>query len=325
MSLLRRFGRWATVGAVLLVARGRRRPSRDAARIFPAHRAADRAELAVAGLLLLAAAAGAGFVTVYALDADTQLLGLSLGLGLAFVAAALIVAGRTLVPQVEAVEERGELVHEQEQREVVQLLEESAEGITRRRLLTAAAGTAGLALGAALVVPAASLGPFLDTDRLRRSPWRSGRRLVDARGHPLAAEDIAEGVFEIAFPEGAPKEGFASPLVVIRLPGELLRLPDERDGWAPEGLLAFSQICTHAGCAITLYRWPLFEPTAPGPALVCPCHYSTFDPATGGDVLFGPAGRPLPQLPLAVDESGALRAAGPLSDAPGPSWWGVRL
>jgi quinol---cytochrome c reductase iron-sulfur subunit len=41
-------------------------------------------------------------------------------------------------------------------------------------------------------------------------------------------------------------------------------------------------------------------------------------------VLFGPAGRPLPQLPLSIDASGRLRAAGGLSDIPGPAWWGVK-
>jgi ubiquinol-cytochrome c reductase iron-sulfur subunit len=103
-----------------------------------------------------------------------------------------------------------------------------------------------------------------------------------------------------------------------------LRLPEGRTGWAPHGILAYSKICTHAGCAIALYRTPLYEPTTPGPALVCPCHYSTFDPATGGTVLFGPAGRPLPQLPLRIDDGGHLRAAGGFSGPIGPSWWGVR-
>ena len=65
------------------------------------------------------------------------------------------------------------------------------------------------------------------------------------------------------------------------------------------GIVAYSKICTHAGCAVSLYRVPTFAPVEPKPALVCPCHYSTFDPAKGGGVLFGPAGRPLPQLPLA--------------------------
>ena len=69
---------------------------------------------------------------------------------------------------------------------------------------------------------------------------------------------------------------------------------------------------------------PLFPPVDEPPGLVCPCHYSTFDPATGGTVVYGPAGRPLPQLPLMVDRRGNLRAAGNYSGPVGPSWWGVR-
>ena len=62
----------------------------------------------------------------------------------------------------------------------------------------------------------------------------------------------------------------------------------------------------------------------PKDALVCPCHYSTFDPFTGGTVIYGPAGRPLPQLPLEIDGDGNLRAAGNFSARVGPSWWNVR-
>jgi len=112
--------------------------------------------------------------------------------------------------------------------------------------------------------------------------------------------------------------------VLVRLDPASLKLPPGRGGWAPEGIVAYSKICTHAGCAVALYRNPLFEPTEPGKALVCPCHYSTFDVATGGTVLFGPAGRPLPQLPLLIDKARGLRAAGNFSGPPGPSWWGVR-
>jgi ubiquinol-cytochrome c reductase iron-sulfur subunit len=110
----------------------------------------------------------------------------------------------------------------------------------------------------------------------------------------------------------------------VRLPPGDLRLPPDRADWAPGGVLAFSKICTHAGCAIALYRTPLYEPTSSKPALVCPCHYSTFDPATGGQVIFGPAGRPLPQLPLYVGDDGVLRSAGDFSGPVGPSWTGVR-
>ena len=68
----------------------------------------------------------------------------------------------------------------------------------------------------------------------------------------------------------------------------------------------------------------LFPEAEPKPALVCPCHYSTFDPATGGTVIFGPAGRKLPMLPLRIDGRGYLRAAGNFDGPVGPSWWGVR-
>jgi ubiquinol-cytochrome c reductase iron-sulfur subunit len=73
-----------------------------------------------------------------------------------------------------------------------------------------------------------------------------------------------------------------------------------------------------------MYRVPTFAPDEPKPALVCPCHYSTFDPASGGAVQIGPAGRPLPMLPLEIDGSGHLRAKGNFNEAVGPSWWGVR-
>jgi quinol---cytochrome c reductase iron-sulfur subunit len=114
-------------------------------------------------------------------------------------------------------------------------------------------------------------------------------------------------------------------VVVVRLEPSALRLPRKRARWAPQGILAFSKVCPHAGCAVALYRKPTFPEVQPRPALVCPCHYSTFDPAAGGEVLFGPAGRALPQLPLAVDAAGELRAGGDFSDAIGPSWWGVRM
>ena len=86
--------------------------------------------------------------------------------------------------------------------------------------------------------------------------------------------------------------------MLVRLPKSSLELPRELAHYPAEGIVAYSKICTHAGCAISLYRAPLFQPDEPTPALVCPCHYSTFNPADGGTVTFGPAGRKLPMLPL---------------------------
>jgi ubiquinol-cytochrome c reductase iron-sulfur subunit len=159
---------------------------------------------------------------------------------------------------------------------------------------------------------------------MARTPWRRGRRLVDEAGDPIPAAAVRPDEFLTAFPEGADREEIGSPIILVRLDPANLRLPASRRDWAPEGILAYSKVCTHAGCAVALYRAPLFQPVEQPPGLVCPCHYSTFDPATGGTVVFGPAGRALPQLPLRIDRRGNLRAGGTFSGPVGPSWWGVR-
>jgi ubiquinol-cytochrome c reductase iron-sulfur subunit len=286
------------------------------------------AETLVILLLFAAAACAAGFVAVYALGSiphRTQLLGLSLGIAFALLSAAMILVGKRLVAQEQLEEDYPKpREHEQEEQDIVQLVEEGGDRFTRKRLLVVSAGAAGTALGAALIAPAASLGPFLDVDPFFKTPWSRGRRLVDEGGKPMRATDIERDTFYTAYPEGADREQFGAPLVVVRLQPSALHLPSGRAGWAPSGILAYSKICTHAGCAVALYRKPNFPDLEPKPALVCPCHYSTFDPATGGSVLFGPAGRPLPQLPLYVDPAGHLRAAGNFSGPVGPAWWGVR-
>lgn len=317
---------WSVAALALLVRRGAQRRL-QAPRIVPAGPPDRRAEALVFWLLAAASACSIAFIVVYALDRlprQTQLLGTALGLAFAFLAAAAIVAGKRLVVS-EQLEEDYAPAHAREQEEVTRIVEESGSRITRKRLLTVAAGGAAGLLGLALVTPAVSLGPAFDVESYYRTPWRRGRRLVDEVGRPLRADEIEPAVFYTAFPEGASFETFGAPLVVVRLDPSQLELPPGRAGWAPDGILAYSKICTHAGCALSLYRTPLFAPVEPGPALVCPCHYSTFDVATGGTVLFGPAGRPLPQLPLLIDPRGELRAAGTFSEPVGPSWWGVRM
>lgn len=314
----------AALGVIgLLEGRGRP-PTRP--RIVPEGDPDRRAELVVAALLLGAAASAAMFVVVYALGWSnlTQWLGICLGAALALIAAALIVFGRRLVVTEHLEEDYPPQGEPEEQAAVEQIVAESGSRITRKRLLGGAAGLAGGALGAALIAPAVSLGPVFDTGSLYSSPWHRGRRLVDEDGKPLRADDIEEEDFYTAYPEHADREELAAPLVLVRLPPEQLELPQGRTHWAPRGIVAYSKICTHAACAIALYRTPRFEAAEPKPALVCPCHYSTFNPATGGTVEFGPAGRDLPQLPLMVDAAGDLRAAGEFSGPVGPSFWGVR-
>jgi ubiquinol-cytochrome c reductase iron-sulfur subunit len=312
-------------GLVLLVRRRRPklRPGERERIVPPAPENAGSEVLAVL-LLLAGAACAVGFVVVYVLDrlpGHTQLLGLSLGLSCVFIAAALIVTAHRLVVTEELEDDYPANEHPEEQEAVVQVMEE---GLTRRRLLKLSLLAAGGALGVAVITPIASLGPAIHLVRFYATPWRRGRRLVDEHDRPYRASDIEEDNLYTAFAEGSDKEELGSVIVLVRLARGDLRLPSQNAHFAADGIVAYSKICTHAGCAISLYRAPLFQPDEPKPALVCPCHYSTFDPAAGGTVTFGPAGRKLPMLPLMVAPNGELRAAGNFDGPVGPSWWGVR-
>jgi ubiquinol-cytochrome c reductase iron-sulfur subunit len=320
--------RWGIALIVLLLGRLRGRPRLPKEeRIVPTAPADRGAENLVLALFGCAALCGVAFPVVYATDAiphQTQFLGLALGLALAFIAAACVVIAKRLVVTEELEEDYSLPAHPDEEETVARIVEESGDRFTRKRLLLLAGAGAGTALGAALITPAASLGPLLDVSSLYKTPWRRGVRLVDEGRRGFRADEIEEDTFYTAYPEHADREQMGAPLVVVRLMPEQLQLPGDRHGWAPDGIVAYSKTCTHAGCAIALYRKPTFPPVEPRPALICPCHYSTFDPARGGEVLFGPAGRDLPQLPLEIDSMGELRAGGNFSGPVGPSWWGVR-
>src|SRR5581483_4771729 len=173
---------------VLLVGRRRPRPRlRGRERIVPQGPPDRRAELVVLALLLGSAGCAAGFVAFYALDRlpnQTQLLGASLGLSLVLLAAALVVTAKRLVVSEELEHDYPAEEHVDEQLTIEQIVDESGDRVTRRRLLRLGAGAAGGALGAALITPAVSLGPVFDMDRFYGTPWRRGRRLVDERGRP---------------------------------------------------------------------------------------------------------------------------------------------
>jgi ubiquinol-cytochrome c reductase iron-sulfur subunit len=322
--------RWLLALSTLLFGRllGRYSPpEKDGERIVPAGPPEPGAENLVLILLGIAVLWAVGFVFTYAeyppRHLPNELLGVCLGFCLLFIAAALIVVSKKLVVE-EEIEEDYPFEEPEEQSEVAQIVHESGSRFTRKRLLLGAGGLAGGALGAALLTPLVSWGPLWDTTPLDQTTWRRGKRLVDEDDRPFIAQEIEQGTFYTAFPEGADKEDLSSPVVVVRLDPSVIRLPRGRESWAPLGILAYSKICTHAGCAVALYRKPTFATVEPIPALVCPCHYSTFNPATGASVVYGPAGRPLPQLPLMIDESGYLRAAGNYSQRVGPSWGEVR-
>lgn len=311
----------------LLLGRGRRSARTHAPRILPELDVDRGAETRAILLLFAAAACFVAFLAVYVLDRiphQTQWLGLALGGGLACLASALIITGRRLIVTEELVEEYPPQQHAGEVELIAQVAGEAGDRLTRRRLFKLGLVAAGGGLATAALAPAASFGPFLRAKYFFGTPWRSGRRLVDEDDRPIRADEISERELVTAFAEGADKEELGASLVLVRLPKAALKLPPELEGFDAGGVVAYSKICTHAGCAVSIYRTPIFERDAPGNALVCPCHYSTFDPARGGAVTFGPAGRPLPMLPLTVDARGFLRARGNFNDPVGPSWWGVR-
>ena len=296
-------------------------------RIVPAGTPERRAENIVLVLLGIATLFAVGFIVTYAefspAGLPDQLLGLCLGMCLVFIGIALTVVAKRLVVT-EELEDDYPTEHPQQQQEIVEMVHESGSRITRKRLLLGAGAATGGALGLAALTPVVSIGPIWDTGPLDETPWRRGIRVVDENGAPIKGADVEMRTFYTGFPEGANMEDLGSPLVIVRLDPAKLKLPPGREDWAPDGILAYSKICTHAGCAIGLYRKPTFPSVEPNNALVCPCHYSTFDPYTGATVIYGPAGRPLPQLPLMIGSDGVLRAAGNYSGRVGPGWWNVR-
>ena len=117
-------------------------------------------------------------------------------------------------------------------------------------------------------------------------------------GQPVRAEELGTGQATQAFPQDK-TENQNNLIQVVRL------------GEGADGLVAYSAICTHLGCTV------LASLTDEG-QILCPCHASLFDPANGAAVLRGPAGRPLPSLPLTLGADGGLVADGEFSDDVGP-------
>src|SRR4029077_10130116 len=171
-------------------------------------------------------------------------------------------------------------------------LDEEA-GFTRRRFLVGMLIGALGGLAGALAIPVLSLGPAPGPEMFTTT-WARGKRLVDIDGKVVRAVDLPIGGLVTVFPEGDPGSARAQTLL-IRVPVDELRLGPDRLAGAPDGYVAYSKVCTHAGCPVGLYL-------ASEQHLVCPCHQSTFDVLGGATPIAGPAGRALPQLPIALAE-----------------------
>ena len=236
---------------------------------------------------------------------------------------------RHLTPDIEIEEERHDLQSAPADRAAFK--QDFAEGaaisqVTRRPLLrrTMLLATAPLAL--APLVLLRDLGPLPQTD-LRHTVWRKGLRAVTLGGlRPLRPADISTpGSMITVIPEGYQDDDDAlakAGVILIKFaPGEL-HIPTNYDGgtlvstmnWTVDNIVAYSKICTHVGCPVALYEQTTHH-------ILCPCHQSTFDAANGANVIFGPAPRALPQLPLMLDSEGYIAAASDFTQPVGPSFW----
>jgi ubiquinol-cytochrome c reductase iron-sulfur subunit len=280
--------------------------------VTPRERRAERLVLACFGVTSLT---GLALLAVYALGGDTQLQGILLAVCLGSLGAGIVWWAQELMSNEEREEERHPLGTGPEgSAAVAEALTDEA-GFSRRRMLQGGLLAAFGGLGAALAIPVLSLGPAPGRT-LFETPWKKGSRLVGFDGQPVHAGTIpVDGVLTV-FPEGSP--GSADGQTLLIHAGDRLRLEGDAAARAPGGFVAYSKVCTHAGCPVGLYR------AAQG-QLICPCHQSTFDVMRGAVPVFGPAARPLPQLPIRLEADGTFTALGDFSQPVGPSFWDMEL
>ncbi|HEV2451349.1 MAG TPA: Rieske 2Fe-2S domain-containing protein [Streptosporangiaceae bacterium] len=290
---------------------------------------AKRTERLVAYLFLLSALASIGFIAAYigmpvrgigrALHSNLA-LGSAMTVAFLSVAAGAVIWVRRLMPDVEEVEQRKPLASSPAERQAFEeTFIEGAEqsGFVKRPLIRRTLIAASVPLALAPIVLLRDMGPLPGTS-LRYTVWRKGMRLlVFGSNRPIRPGDFdsAGGLITVV-PDGYQDDldalAKATAILIKFRPGQL-HPPTVMD-WTVQNIVCYSKICTHVGCPAALYEQTTHR-------ILCPCHQSTFDATRGAQVLFGPAPRPLPQLPLAVDAEGYLVANGDFNEPVGPSFW----
>jgi ubiquinol-cytochrome c reductase iron-sulfur subunit len=267
-----------------------------------------------AAIGLLATVVGSvGFVVAFVTNASNAWLGGSLAVALLGLGAALAYWGRDLAGD-EVISGPYPVPHDDAPGAAALGgdLEQSAGVITRRRFLAKflVFGVGVFALSQAVILGA--LGPWPGRS-LFVTAWRPGSRLVTLDGEPVTRDVLAAGGTLVAFPEGH-TDAADSQIALFHFFGGEFKPQPGRETWSPEGFVAYSRLCTHVGCAVAQYMDEV-------QMLACPCHQSTFDLLDGARPVSGPAGRPLPQLPLAIDPEGYLVAQSDFTEPVGPGFW----
>ncbi|AQP44030.1 ubiquinol-cytochrome c reductase iron-sulfur subunit [Tessaracoccus flavus] len=306
--------------------------------------AGNRAYLAILTMLGLVPLLAIAFVVIYfAVPKDMVLdfgiirasalnvgLGLTAGLAVTLIGVAVIQWARVLMGDEESVEFRHTAATSAEDRAALGALYDQGveqSGVRRRKLLLGALGGAlGISVVPALVL-LADMGPH-PTKRVReqtieRTIWAEDVVLVnDENWVKLRPEDIEIGQLVNAQPENlrelhgveAHQAKAKAAIIVVRMDPNSIKIPESRKDWHVSGILAYSKICTHVGCPISLWERQTHH-------LLCPCHQSTFDLGNSGVPVFGPAARALPQLAIKVNQDGYLVAQGDFSVPVGPSYF----
>lgn len=284
------------------------------------------AELQVSALFLVAILATIGFCVAYfAISIHDRLgqysnfaLGGTLAIATTAIGAGMIVWAKKLLPHEKAIQERHDFHSppaEELEAENTFLAGVEDLGLGKRKILRRTLVGALALFPLPMVIMLRDLGP-LPGRGLLITGWKKGSRLVDIDTRiPVKLGDMDIGGIKTVMPEGfsSPEDEALAPTMLIRFAAGQI-LSEKEANWGVDGHVAYSKICTHAGCPISLYEQQSHN-------LLCPCHQSTFDMARDAKVIFGPAARPLPQLQIRADSDGYLYAVGPYSQPVGPSFW----
>jgi ubiquinol-cytochrome c reductase iron-sulfur subunit len=250
----------------------------------------------------------------------TPLLGLCMGLAMALVGIGLVLFTKKLLPHETAVQDKHDGSHFDRVTAGATLVGGfHNSGLARRKLITRSLGFMAGGLGLMLIMPLGGL--IKDPNKgnpLGTTEWGKGVRLVRNDGTPIRPGDQQPGSLETVFPAvpGGNRQADAATMLIRLRPEQVTSLTPRRgqENFSYGEYVAYSKICTHAGCPVSLYEQETSR-------ILCPCHQSQFDVTKGAKPVFGPATRPLPQLPLELDNEGYFVARSDYIEAVGPTYW----
>lgn len=299
---------------------------------------ARSAEKQVAGMFLISIVGAViaiwGFFAFPIIDGDLSAtrnnalwMGLGMSLSLLGIGFGAVHWAKTLMPDNEVSEPRHLARSSDENRaaavEIIKMADGES-GFSRRKLIRRTMYGALAFLPIPAIVIFGDLGPAVG-NTLKQTMWRAGTRLAkDPTGIPIKASEVTVGSVFHVIPEGLAEledhkleEKAKAAVLLVRVNPGVLKEDPEKASWSYDGIVAYSKICTHVGCPVALYEQHTHH-------LLCPCHQSTFDLADHCKVVFGPASRPLPQLPITVDAEGYLVAQSDFLEPVGPAFWDMR-